>query len=122
MLLFRSLTIGLLGACILLIARLEQPTATVIIKPEATLALPAPALASSATIVDVAPGVRAQDVPALIRLAPGERVVAVDDRRVDSDLAAGVAIASRAPSAGTFVDLDIEGAGGSQRRVLVLLH
>ena len=121
MFLFRSLTIGLLGACILLLARLESPTAEVTTGP-ATLAMHAPAPATSATIVDVAPGVRAADVPWLIRLAPGERVVAVDDRRVDSDLAAGVAIANRAPSSGAFVDLDVEGTGGTHRRVLVLLH
>jgi hypothetical protein len=124
MFLFRSLTIGLLGACILLLARLESPAAQVTSGP-ATLAMHAPpavTAATSATIIDVAPGVQAADVPSLIRLSPGERVVAVDDRRVDSDLAAGVAIASRAPSSGAFVDLDIEGAGGSHRRVLVLLH
>ncbi|MBL9016934.1 MAG: hypothetical protein JNL83_22285 [Myxococcales bacterium] len=118
MFLFRSLTIGLLGACILLLARLEGPAATV--SPGAAVhAAPA---ATAATIVDVAPGVRASDVPSLIRLAPGERVVAVDDRRVDSDLAAGVAIANRAPASGAFVDLDIAGTGGAHRRVLVLLH
>lgn len=118
MFLFRSLTIGLLGACILLLARLEAP-------PPATASSPAPvqtAPVTSATIVDVAPGVRASDVPALIRLAPGERIVAVDDRRVDGDLAAGVAIADRVPASGAFVDLEVEGEGRAHRRVLVLLH
>jgi hypothetical protein len=121
MFLFRSLTIGLLGACILLLARLESPRAEVTSR-EATLALHAAPPAASATIIDVAPGVRASDVPSLIRLAPGERVVAVDDRRVDGDLAAGVAIANRVPASGAFVDLDVEGTGGTHRRVLVLLH
>ncbi len=120
MFLFRSLTIGLLGACILLLARLEkasEPVAAGI----PTLAIASAPPVTGATIVDVAPGVRASDVPGLIRLAPGERVTAVDDRRVESDLAAGVAIANRAPSSGAFVDLDVEGNGG-HRRVLVLLH
>ena len=120
MFLFRSLTIGLLGACILLLARIETaPPAPVSAVPTIAMTQPPPEVA--ATIVDVAPGVRAADVPGLIRLAPGERVVSVDDRRVESDLAAGVAIANRAPSSGAFVDLDVEG-NGAHRRVLVLLH
>lgn len=119
MFLFRSLTIGLLGACILLLARLETATPAVSAVPTIVMSQPMPQ--TSATIVDVARGVRAADVPGLIRLAPGERVVAVDERRVESDLAAGVAIANRAPSSGAFVDLDVEG-NGAHRRVLVLLH
>ena len=121
MFLFRSLTIGLLGACILLLARIESPTPRPLATATPTLAMTEPPPVSGATIIDVAPGVRASDVPGLIRLAPGERVIAVDDRRVESDLAAGVAIANRAPSSGAFVDLDVEG-NGAHRRVLVLLH
>lgn len=121
MFLFRSLTIGLLGACILLLARIETAPPAPVATAMPTIAMTQPMPVTAATIVDVAPGVRASDVPGLIRLAPGERVIAVDDRRVEIDLAAGVAIANRAPSAGAFVDLDVEGAGG-HRRVLVLLH
>ena len=120
MFLFRSLTIGLLGACVMFLVKLE-PTRPA---PVPTLAMtqPPPMLAAAATIVDVAPGVRGAEVSSLIRLSPGERVVAVDDRRVDSDLAAGAAISNRVNGAGGYVDLDIQTADGPHRRVLVLLH
>lgn len=121
MFLFRSLTIGLLGACILLLARITPQAAAPLAVGQPTLALAAP-VTSAATIVDVAPGVAASNVPSLIRLAAGERVVAVDDRTVDSDMAAGAAISNRSPGAGAFVDLDVERGDGAHRRVLVLLH
>ncbi|CAN5877983.1 hypothetical protein BH11MYX3_BH11MYX3_37200 [soil metagenome] len=119
MFLFRSLTIGLLGACMMLLVRIEparlqvQPTSS----PE-----PQPQVVANASIVDVAPGLRGAEVSSLIRLAPGERVIAVDDRPVDSDLAAGAAIAMRAPGSGGYVDLEVERPDGLHRRVLVLMH
>ncbi len=118
MLLFRSLTIGLLGACVLLLARVG-PSRTTIVTP------PALAPASSmpkATIVDLAPGVSSGVVASLIRLAPGEHVVAVDDRAVKSDLDAGAAITGRPRGTGSFVDLEVAAPDGAHRRVLVLMH
>ncbi len=120
MFLFRSLTIGLLGACVMLLVRVE-PSRTTFITAGAA---PPPAViaGSSATIVDVAPGLSSGVVPSLIRLAPGERVIAVGDRAVDSDLEAGAAITAHAPGSGSFVDLEVASANGDHRRVLVLMH
>ncbi|MBA3463318.1 MAG: hypothetical protein H0T46_25405 [Deltaproteobacteria bacterium] len=120
MFLFRSLTIGLLGACVMFLVRLE-PTRPAPVPTIAMTESP-PVPTAAATIVDVAPGVRGAEVTALIRLLPGERVVAVDDRRVETDLAAGAAISNRVNGAGGYVDLDIQTSDGLHRRVLVLLH
>lgn len=76
---------------------------------------------SATTIVDVAPGVSRDRIPSLIALAPGERVSAVGERAVGSDLEAGAAIAALAPATGRFVDLTVDGTRGT-RRVLVLVH
>lgn len=118
MLLFRSLTIGLLGACVLMLARVG-PSRTTIVTP--TAAAPV-APGSTATIVDLAPGLSSGVVPSLIRLAPGERVVAVDDQPVENDLDAGAAITARPRGTKTFVDLEVAASTGEHRRVLVLLH
>jgi hypothetical protein len=120
MFLFRSLTIGLLGACVMLLVRVE-PSRT-------TLATAAPApeasihVASSATILDVAPGLSGALVPSLLRLAPDERVVTVDDRAVQSNLEAGAVISAHATGAGSYVDLEVASDAGDRRRVLVLMH
>jgi len=119
MLLFRSLTIGLLGACVLLLVQARPARTIVVHTPHAE---PAVQVASTATIVDLAPGLSVGVVPSLIRLAPDERVVAVDDRAVANDLEAGAAITAKAPPAGGFVDLEVAGASGEHRRVLVLMH
>ena len=121
MFLFRSLTIGLLGACVMLLVRVGPSTHTTTV-----VTAPAPDRAanvgSSATIVDVAPGLSGALVPSLIRLAPDERVVAVDDRAVSGNLDAGARIAAHAPAAGSFVDLEVATETGDRRRVLVLMH
>ncbi len=119
MFLFRSLTIGLLGACVMLMVRIEPARGPV---QPTSMPDPLPPQAATAAIVDVAPGLRPSEVPALIRLASGERVISVDDHPVDSDLAAGAAIAMRAPSGGGYLDLEVERPDGLHRRVLVLMH
>ncbi len=121
MFLFRSLTIGLLGACVMLLVRVRVDTSYVTVIEAVTQPAPQQTPAT-ASIVDVAPGLRGWEVSSLIRLSPGERVIAVDDRPVDSDLAAGAAIAARAPSGGGYVDLEVERADGLHRRMLVLMH
>ena len=73
------------------------------------------------TVVDVAHGVDPRELSNLVRLAADERVIAVDDRPVVSDLAAGAAIADRGLASGTYLDLTVGSARG-ERRVLVLLH
>ena len=118
MLLFRSLSIGLLGACFCLLAM--RPAYEVRIASAPPLFI-APPSQPTATIVDVAPGQGPIQIARLIALGPGERIVAVDDRHVAGTLDAGVVLASHAMGAQQYVDLEIAGASG-ERRVLVLLH
>ncbi|HEY1555700.1 MAG TPA: hypothetical protein VGF94_12770 [Kofleriaceae bacterium] len=125
MLVFRSFAIGLLASCLVML----------VVRPRIQIVLPRPAppprvlhrvvAEPAATIIDVAPGLGAAQIAPLVHLAPGERVVALDDRRVPSELAAGAELAAELEAdLGTphrFVDLAIAGPGGA-RRVLVLLH
>ena len=122
MLLLRSLTVGLLGACVVLLARVH-PAHPVVhhvrhlhVAPDVW---PQPRAPAQATIVDVAPGV--VDVAALVALGPGEHVVAVGDHTVASDLVAGAVISTAPRGPGRFLDLTVEGPTTS-RRVLVLMH
>ncbi|MEJ7598044.1 MAG: hypothetical protein WKG01_09070 [Kofleriaceae bacterium] len=117
MLLFRSLTVGLLGACLYTVLQLTVATPT---RP-ASAATPTELAPPSMTVVDVAAGVPATQVVELLRLGAEERIIAVDDRDVASDLAAGVAIANRARSR-QYVDLTIGRGDGDSRRLLVLMH
>jgi hypothetical protein len=71
---------------------------------------------SAATIVDVAAGVTPTLLPSLVKLAPGEHVVAVDDRHVANDLEAGALIANSAPHG--YVELD----ASTGRRIVLILH
>lgn len=122
MLLFRSMTLGLLGACVVLLARLPLGR-PVVVAPRPLAVAAAPRMEAAATpsiqIVDVGPGV--EDVVGLIQLAPDEQVVAIDDRAVPSTLVAGAVIAAHPRRAGAFLDLTVASATAS-RRVLVLLH
>ncbi len=114
MLLFRSLTTGLLGACVLLLVRLQPPKL-------ASAPAPVPRPMLSATIVDVSPAIRAAALSTLVRLSPGEHVVAIDDQSVANDLVAGTVIGDRALVSGQFLDLTVSSASSS-RRVLLLMH
>jgi hypothetical protein len=118
MLLFRSLAVGLLAACFCLLA--IRPAYEVRVTGAPALVV-APRPQPAATIVDVAPGLGPEQIASLIALAPGERVVAVDDLHVTGDLDAGVMLANQAVGSQRYVDLEVAGAAGS-RRVLVLLH
>jgi len=117
MLVFRSIALGLLGACFLLLA--TRPTDLRIERELVPVAQPAPP--ASATIIDVAHGVTPNQLAQLVRLQPDEHVVAVDDRPVTNDLDAGAMIAANDSTAKQFVDLTVNGSSG-ERRVLVLLH
>src|SRR5262249_40702025 len=88
MLVFRSLAIGLLGACFLLLV--TRPSGRVE-RQYVQVAQPAP---PSATIIDVAHGVTGADIVRLLHLDKGEHVIAVDDRAIANDLDAGSVIAS----------------------------
>ncbi len=105
MMVFRSLVLGLLGACAILLAQAAN-------RPVVVQAAPP---ANRATIIDVAPGVT--DVIPLLGLAPGEHVLSVGDQTVLTDLEAGAAIRDTRQAPGRYVDL-----ATTQRRVLVLLH
>lgn len=114
MLVFRSIALGLLGACFLLLAtrplyevRLVQP--------------PPRVLPPAASIVDVSSVVAPSSIGSLVRLGPDERVVAVDDHPVYDPVDAALRLQHRAPHAGEYVDLTVAGPV-STRRVLVLLH
>src|SRR4051812_1263181 len=113
MLLFRSVAIGLLGACVLLLA--QRPPPIVQIEREVVVAPRAPA----PMIIDVAPGLSSTQLAQLIRLAPDERVTAVDDHPVTSSLDAGTVLGE--PGSRRFVDLAVAGRTG-ERRILVLVH
>ena len=100
MLVFRSLVVGLLGACCLLLAQRQriEVRAPLVIKPGISTwdgTLPP-------TIVDVSPLVPDDQLAALVRLQPGEHVVGMD-----------------APH--RYVDVTIAGPSG-ERRVLLLTH
>src|SRR6184192_1321406 len=97
MLLFRSLALGLLGACFFLLA--TRP-ATVIIRQPVPIEVPNLSgihglpQAQGPSVVDVAPNIEAARLPSLIQLGVGERVVAIDDARVANDLEAGRVLAA----------------------------
>src|SRR5689334_8077711 len=110
MLLFRSLALGLLGACLMLLA--QHPEGEVRIVQLPPIVRPAPPPAS---IVDVAAGVTAGQLGALVHLAPGEHVVAVGERPVVGDLEAGALLAQLDARSGNFVDLTVAGATGPRR-------
>ncbi|HEX2690173.1 MAG TPA: hypothetical protein VHN14_26340 [Kofleriaceae bacterium] len=69
----------------------------------------------------MAHGVASGALATLVHLGPGEWVRAINDRVLDSDLEAGAWIASRALTAGEFLDLTVSSAT-TERRVLVLMH
>jgi hypothetical protein len=127
MLVFRSVTTGLLGACLYFIVQLsgaQQPRAPELASPCANLGaarLVAEAVQHAPpTMIDVANGVPPLTVPSLVRLESGEHIASVDDRPVPDDLTAGALIAERARTH-SFVDLTIDGHA-TTRRVLVLMH
>jgi hypothetical protein len=113
MLVFRSLALGLLGACFLLLA--TRPTEVRIERELVPVFRPAP---SAATIIDIAHGVTPGQLAQLVRLQPDEHIIAIDDHPVTSDLDAGAMIASNEASAKQFVDLTINDG----RRILLLFH
>ncbi|MEO6774101.1 MAG: hypothetical protein ABI467_13970 [Kofleriaceae bacterium] len=112
MLLFRALSVGLLGACVCLLA--QHPFERVRVEHERELV----AVRSAPTIIDVAPGLTATQIAELVHLAPDERVTSVDDRPVLGNLDAGTVID---PHDRQYVDLTVASRTG-ERRVLVLIH
>lgn len=115
--LLRAATLGLVFACLyfmIAVAHQGEPLREV----QLVDSLSGP---GATTIVDIAATVPRDRVASMISLAPGERVIAVGDRTVDSDLEAGGAIAAVSPAPGEYLDLTVDGVAGP-RRVLVLMH
>ena len=105
---YRSLVIGLLTAAVMLLAR-----------PWVVPSRSSGDNADRLAVVDVDRAAAGDHVLDLLGLAPGERVVAIDDRPGTTE---DVATAWRAAAPGRFLDLDVAGPGGAFRRVLVLVH
>jgi hypothetical protein len=122
MLLFRSLTVGLLAACAYLLADLPavhtHTVRTVEARPFRT-----PPPANQVTVVDVARGVEPSTIFALLRLGDGEGVVSIDDHpthRAD----APTRIADEVHAGARHLDLTVARGpdAADTRRVLVLFH
>jgi hypothetical protein len=127
MLLFRSLALGLLGACFFLIA--TRPT-TVVVRERERIEVPnlsgmrgLPSQGPS--VIDVAADVNPMLIPSLVQLREGEHVAAIDDIPVANDLEAGRLLGVQGeraiPSLHRYIDLQVTGPRG-ERRILVLLH
>ncbi|MBA3456576.1 MAG: hypothetical protein H0T42_26035 [Deltaproteobacteria bacterium] len=136
----RSFTLGLLGACAwmlaILVARSEPQWC-----PAPRAPAPAAVVANPITVIDLAsasPGAwRVRDVADMVRLAPGEEIVAVNDRpavvswgcsRAPHDCAGAVLARGRyveglasEMTAEQVADFTVASATAS-RRVLVLIH
>ena len=122
MLVFRSLTIGLLGACLFLLSGLgDVPPQQVTVHYTQPPRVPVETVTNNVTVIDVAPNVPPATVASLVRLHDGERIAMIGDRPIDSDLEAGMRLADELRRGGKFVDLTITD-DGTLRRVLVVLH
>ncbi len=128
MFVYRSIALGLLGACCLLLAMrppitvISHAPGQIIVASSRDAAVPLrPCVAPGSTIVDVASGVTASQLAGLLHLLPDERVVAIDDMPVTGTLDAGVALASVELWPGRYLDLSVKN-DWAERRVLVLLH
>jgi hypothetical protein len=119
MLVFRSITVGLLGACVYMLAGLHMP------EPEPVIVESPPVViapSNQVTVIDVAPSVPATTVASLVRLHPGERIVAVNDHPMTNDLEAGMLIGDSLLLGSKLLDLTVSGEGAGVRRVLVIVH
>ncbi len=124
MFLFRSLSVGLIGACCLLLATRPQ-TAVVLANSPPILVMPAadeptcdaPPSAPGVTVIDVAPSVTGELLAQLIALASNERITAIDDVAVRDGHAA---LSALALDGRQYVDVHIASDAGATRRVLVL--
>jgi hypothetical protein len=117
MLLFRSIAIGLLGACFLLLA--THSTTVRVEREVQVMPVVQPRPPAAATIIDVAPGLSPAQIVGLIRVEANEHIIAVDDRSMANDFEVGTAIASTHDK--KYLDLTVGGISG-ERRILVLLH
>ncbi len=124
MLLFRSITVGLLGACVFMVAQLGgrsggRPEPVVVTRP-VIMEVPT----SPVAVVDVAHGVPPSTVLSLVRIGPDEQIASVGDTEVENDLVAGSRLADAIRSGAQYVDLEVaqRDSPTNVRRVLILLH
>ena len=110
----RLLMIGLCTACVVTLATLE-PLRIQVMQPT-----PPADRAALVSVVDVAYGVAARDLAALLHLHPGEHLSAINDQPL-ADGDESTALAALAPHAGQYLDLTVA-TTTAERRVLVLLH
>ena len=121
MLLFRSITAGLLGACVYLLAQLGDHTSRVErVSERVPVARPSPEV----SVIDVAHGVSPQTVLSLLRIEPGERIASVNDHEVASDPEAGYVLGEALHASPQYVDLTVMARDDTtrNRRLLILLH
>jgi hypothetical protein len=118
--LFRVLTTGLCAACVFLLATFP-PVHVEVVPPAAMRIRPAIIERSPGlSVVDVAAEVAPASIPALVRLARGEWVKAINDQAPSDEFEAGELIRAGARHGG-YLDLTIAG-GAIDRRVLLLIH
>jgi hypothetical protein len=129
MLLYRSLSLGFLGACLLLLAT-RPPVVVEHAGPACGQTSQShiracPPIPQGPTILDVASYESADDLARMFHLGNSEYIAAVDDTPVPNTLGAGVELARLERDGrlgpGRFVDLDVRGPAG-ERRLLVLMH
>ncbi len=116
--LFRVLTTGLCAACVFLLATFP-PVRVELVQPASTR----PAIADRSpglSVVDVAAEVAPASIPALVRLARGEWVKAVNDQAPEDLFEADELIRAGARHRG-YLDLTVT-SGAIDRRVLLLIH
>jgi hypothetical protein len=116
--LFRVLTTGLCAACVFLLATFP-PVHVEVVQPASTR----PVIVERSpdlSVVDVAAEVAPASIPALVRLARGEWVKAINDQLPTDDFEADELIRARARHGG-YLDLTVAG-GAIDRRVLLLIH
>jgi hypothetical protein len=116
MLLFRSITVGLLAACVYLLADLPAVHTHTVRTVQVS---PPPVRLNQVTVVDVARGVEALNIHALLSLKPGEWITAINDRRI-AGVEAVSEIVATVHGGAQYLDLTVTSA--DSRRILVLLH
>ena len=125
MLLFRSLALGLLGACFFLLATRPQGTVVVAHPSQVVVAQPSqivlsreePPARDDVTVVDIARGLPGTAIASVIVLAANEHIAAIDDIPVYDAAAAFSAIELDGRS---YLDVLVVNDAGTPRRVLVL--
>lgn len=105
-LIYRSAVVGLAAAAVALL----------VVGRGAPAAAPSP---PGVVVVDVARAAAGDHVLDLLGLAPGERVIAIDDRPASTE---DVAAAWRLAAPGDYLDLAVASPGGAVRRLLILAH